>query len=54
MPPSSNTGLKAHMLLRNFKEIRQAISQVDEKLLLSGVDGILMDLGMSSMQVSFC
>ncbi|XP_021744464.1 uncharacterized protein LOC110710467 [Chenopodium quinoa] len=50
-PACSNTNLKAHMLLRNFKEIKQAIGQIDEKLLLSGVDGILMDLGMSSMQV---
>ncbi|XP_010669567.2 uncharacterized protein LOC104886764 [Beta vulgaris subsp. vulgaris] len=50
-PSCSNIDLKAHMLLRNFKEIKQVIGQVDEKLLLSGVDGILMDLGMSSMQV---
>lgn len=51
MPSCSNIDLKAHMLLRNFKEIKQAIGQVEDKLLMSGVDGILMDLGMSSMQV---
>lgn len=49
--PGSSFGLKACMLLKNFKEIKQVIRQVDEKLLTSGVDGILMDLGMSSMQV---
>ena len=51
--PGSSFGLKACMLLKNFKEIKQVIKLVDEKLLTSGVDGILMDLGMSSMQVSF-
>lgn len=49
--PGSSFGLKACMLLKNFKDIKQVIRQFDEKLLKSGVDGILMDLGMSSMQV---
>lgn len=47
----SGFDLKAHMVLKNFKQIKQVIVQVDEKLLTSGVGGILMDLGMSSMQV---
>jgi 16S rRNA C1402 N4-methylase RsmH len=33
----------------NFKNIRSTLSEVDEKLLISGDDEILMDLGMSSM-----
>lgn len=49
--PCSCSNLKAHMLLKNFKEIKQVIRQVEDELLKSGVDGILMDLGMSSMQV---
>nr|GEV31788.1 uncharacterized protein [Tanacetum cinerariifolium] len=38
------------MKKRNFKNIRSTLSKVDDKLLISGVDGIVMDLGMSSMQ----
>ncbi|KAL2896679.1 Ribosomal RNA small subunit methyltransferase H [Bienertia sinuspersici] len=53
IPSCSNVNMKPHILLRNFKEIKQVIGQVEEKLLLSGVDGILMDLGMSSMQVPY-
>lgn len=49
-PTSSN--LKTHTFLRNFKNIKSTLSEVDEKLLTSGIDGILMDLGMSSMQVN--
>ncbi|XP_024960980.1 uncharacterized protein LOC112501551 [Cynara cardunculus var. scolymus] len=48
----SMSNLKTHTFLRNFKNIRSALSEVDEKLLISGTDGILMDLGMSSMQVN--
>ncbi|KAK9699615.1 hypothetical protein RND81_08G185100 [Saponaria officinalis] len=44
--------LEAHVLLKNFKHIKKVIGEVDDKLLTSGVDGILMDLGMSSMQVN--
>ncbi|KAL2896722.1 Ribosomal RNA small subunit methyltransferase H [Bienertia sinuspersici] len=40
----------AHEKAQSRIEIKQVIGQVEEKLLLSGVDGILMDLGMSSMQ----
>lgn len=45
--------LKAHTFMRNFKNIKSVLREVDEELLSSGVDGILMDLGMSSMQVCF-
>ncbi|KAK3026266.1 hypothetical protein RJ639_040478 [Escallonia herrerae] len=46
------SNLKVHTLLKNFKDIKPALCEVDEKLLVPGVDGILMDLGMSSMQVN--
>ncbi|KAK2978070.1 hypothetical protein RJ640_015708 [Escallonia rubra] len=46
------SNLKVHTLLKNFKDIKPALCEVDEKLLVTGVDGILMDLGMSSMQVN--
>lgn len=45
------SNLKTHTFLRNFKNIRSTLAEVDEKLLISGIDGILMDLGISSMQV---
>lgn len=45
--------LKVHMLLKNFKYIKSVLKEVDENLLTCGVDGIIMDLGMSSMQVGF-
>ncbi|KAL4603221.1 hypothetical protein ACB092_10G109700 [Castanea dentata] len=44
--------LKTHTVLKNFRHIKSVLSEVDEKLLDAGVDGILMDLGMSSMQVN--
>lgn len=49
-------GLKAYTHLRNFKYIKSVLCGIDENLLSEGVDGILMDLGMSSMQVGryFC
>ena len=43
--------LKTHTILKNFRHIKSVLSEVDKKLLDTGVDGILMDLGMSSMQV---
>ena len=52
MPSNTNINPKAHLHLRNFRETKQVIGHVEEQLLLSGVDGILMDLGMSSMQVN--
>ena len=45
--------LKVHTFLKNFRYIKSVLSEVDEELIHSGVDGILMDLGMSSMQVCF-
>ncbi|KAM7490702.1 hypothetical protein LguiA_033623 [Lonicera macranthoides] len=49
---NSSSNMKAHILLKNFKDIKSALVEIDDKLLQSGVDGILMDLGMSSMQVN--
>jgi len=46
--------LRAYTHVKNFKYIKQVLGSVDESLAVgfSGVDGILIDLGMSSMQVS--
>lgn len=44
--------LQVCMLQKNFKHIKSVLTEVDHKLLIHGVDGILMDLGVSSMQVS--
>lgn len=49
----SPTYLKTYSVLRNFRHIKSVLNEIDENLLDSGVDGILMDLGMSSMQVCF-
>ncbi|XP_076938509.1 uncharacterized protein LOC143606718 [Bidens hawaiensis] len=49
---TENEKLKTHTFLRNFKNIKAALCEVNEKVLISGIDGILMDLGMSSMQVN--
>lgn len=46
---SSNVQL--HLVLTNFRNIKKAVTDVDSKLAGEGVNGILMDLGMSSMQV---
>ncbi|KAK6911220.1 Ribosomal RNA small subunit methyltransferase H [Dillenia turbinata] len=44
--------LKMYTLLKNFKDFRSVLEEVDERSLTPGVNGILMDLGMSSMQVN--
>ncbi|XP_028779364.1 uncharacterized protein LOC114735777 [Neltuma alba] len=43
--------LKVYHSLKNFRHIKSALSETGEERLDRGVDGILMDLGMSSMQV---
>ncbi|KAK4277100.1 hypothetical protein QN277_015150 [Acacia crassicarpa] len=43
--------LKVYHMLKNFRHIKSAISETGKEHLDHGVDGILMDLGMSSMQV---
>ncbi|KAJ7958676.1 Ribosomal RNA small subunit methyltransferase H [Quillaja saponaria] len=43
--------LKVYTPLKNFRHIQSVVGEIDEKLLGTGVDGILMDLGMSSMQI---
>ncbi|KAL9442702.1 hypothetical protein AB3S75_016140 [Citrus x aurantiifolia] len=44
--------LKTHTFAKNFRHIKSVLGQIDENILCSGVDAILMDLGMSSMQVN--
>ncbi|CAH8270725.1 unnamed protein product [Arabidopsis lyrata] len=44
--------LKASIVLKNFKYIKSVVADTQPELLDVGVDGILMDLGMSSMQVN--
>ncbi|CAL4971499.1 unnamed protein product [Urochloa decumbens] len=46
--------LRAYTHVRNFKYIKQVLGSVDESVAVgsSGVDDILIDLGMSSMQVN--
>lgn len=46
----SRAQLQVHTLLKNFKSIKAALHDIDGNP-SSGVQGILMDLGMSSMQV---
>lgn len=46
------SALKVHTLLKNFKEVKSVLGEVADDLLIGGVNGILMDLGMSSMQVN--
>ncbi|KAJ8557368.1 hypothetical protein K7X08_002993 [Anisodus acutangulus] len=46
------SALKVHTFLKNFKDVKSVLGEVEDDLLVCGVDGILMDLGMSSMQVN--
>ncbi|XP_042478554.1 ribosomal RNA small subunit methyltransferase H [Macadamia integrifolia] len=46
------SNLNVYTFLKNFKDIKSVLCDVDEKLLIHGVDGFLMDLGISSMQVN--
>ncbi|WOL08524.1 hypothetical protein Cni_G17277 [Canna indica] len=48
---SRGSSLEAYTHVRNFKYIKSVLGGVDENLLDVRVDGILMDLGMSSLQV---
>jgi hypothetical protein len=50
---ASQEKLRAYTHIKNFKYIKQVLGGVDESLAdgSCGVDGILIDLGMSSMQV---
>ncbi|XP_058078790.1 uncharacterized protein LOC131227101 [Magnolia sinica] len=49
---SAPSGLKIYTLSKNFRYVKSVLRGIDENLLDDGVDGILMDLGMSSMQVN--
>lgn len=44
---------KTHIAVENFVNVRSVLSEVDKNIKVSGIDGILMDLGMSSMQVFY-
>lgn len=48
---SEDSDMKAYIVMKNFKYMKSLLADSDEKPLDLGVDGILMDLGMSSMQV---
>ncbi|KAL7159742.1 hypothetical protein ABFS83_01G048100 [Erythranthe nasuta] len=48
----STKKLRVHTHLKNFKNIQDVLREIDGDILNTGVDGILMDLGMSSMQVN--
>ncbi|KAI8547764.1 hypothetical protein RHMOL_Rhmol07G0220800 [Rhododendron molle] len=48
----STSELKAHTFLKNYRDIKHVLHEVDKTLLTPNADGILMDLGMSSMQVN--
>ncbi|EEF42133.1 s-adenosyl-methyltransferase mraw, putative [Ricinus communis] len=49
---SHSCHLKVHTFLSNFKHVKPLLAEVDPNFFNSGVDAILMDLGMSSMQVN--
>ncbi|KAK4784130.1 hypothetical protein SAY86_018498 [Trapa natans] len=49
---NTSSDLRIHFHLKNFKFIKSVLSEVDERFIHKGADGILMDLGMSSMQVN--
>ncbi|KAG6545612.1 hypothetical protein Mapa_012966 [Marchantia paleacea] len=49
---SPSSDLNLHLIRTNFRNIKTALRELDPKLADGGVDGILMDLGMSSMQVN--
>lgn len=48
---STSSNLREYFLLRNFRFIKSVVDEVGDELMDSGFDGILMDLGVSSMQV---
>ncbi|KAG0558702.1 hypothetical protein KC19_10G047900 [Ceratodon purpureus] len=48
----ASSDVQLHLVLTNFRNIKKAVTDVDAKLADEGVNGILMDLGMSSMQVN--
>ncbi|CAA3028063.1 ribosomal RNA small subunit methyltransferase H [Olea europaea subsp. europaea] len=43
--------LQVHTFLKNFKNIKSVLHDIDGEVSAAGVHGIIMDLGMSSMQV---
>ncbi|KAF8035079.1 hypothetical protein BT93_C1187 [Corymbia citriodora subsp. variegata] len=49
---STSSNLRGYFLLRNFRFIKSVVDEIGDELMDSGFDGILMDLGVSSMQVN--
>lgn len=49
-----SVALNIHVECTNFTSIKSTVKNLDTMLSTGGVDGILMDLGMSSMQVQSC
>lgn len=43
--------LNLQLIRTNFRNIKSVLKEVDGQLPLKGVNGVLLDLGMSSMQV---
>lgn len=50
----SESSVEVFTVLRNFRHIKSALRETGvEHFGAAGIDGVLMDLGMSSMQVHF-
>lgn len=48
---STSTLMQLNLVRTNFRNFQKVLRDVDARLAQEGVDGVLMDLGMSSMQV---
>jgi 16S rRNA (cytosine(1402)-N(4))-methyltransferase len=49
---STSTLMQLNLVRTNFRNFQKVLRDVDARLAQEGVDGVLMDLGMSSMQVN--
>lgn len=47
----STPDLQVYTFVKNYKNVNSVLSDIEGKVLGPGINGILMDLGMSSMQV---
>lgn len=47
----STPDLQVYTFVKNYKNVKSVLSDIEENVLGPGINGILMDLGMSSMQV---
>lgn len=48
---NDKSDLRTFTVLKNFRFIKPVLANIGNQILTDGVDGILMDLGISSMQV---